>query len=49
MLILIGVSLSGCATNSCAWVKAIYPSHDDVLTRGTKQQILTHNEAWKAN
>lgn len=47
-LTLISVSLAGCATESGgAWVKPIYLSKQDVLTRGTKQQVLTHNETWE--
>lgn len=40
------VVLSACAaeTNTCAWVQPICPSHKDVLTDGTKRQILTHDE-----
>ena len=43
--------ISGCATkeSSCAWVKPIYPSRADVLTRGTKEQIVVHNETWEKN
>lgn len=39
--------LTGCAETpkaSTMVCKPIYPSRKDVLTRGTKQQILTHNE-----
>lgn len=39
--------LGGCATD-CGWVQPINPSRQDVLSRGTKQQILTHNETWEA-
>lgn len=46
-LILIVGLLSGCATNYCTWVTPIYPSKEDKLTRGTKQQILIHNETWE--
>jgi len=45
--IVVCLFLSGCGATviqSCAWVTPIYPSKDDVLTRGTKQQIITHNE-----
>lgn len=41
------ILLAGCAscpTNS--WVKPIYPSRSDVLTRGTAEQIIIHNETW---
>lgn len=46
-LIWILACLSGCATNSCFVQPPIYPSKQDVLTRGTKQQILTHDETWE--
>jgi hypothetical protein len=39
--------LNGCTTISgteCAWAEAILPSKDDVLTRGTAEQIVAHNE-----
>lgn len=54
MLSLISVSLAGCATKptvitQCTWVKPIYPSKDDVLTKGTKVQIVVHNESWESN
>lgn len=47
---LIGVSISGCATNpifkdDCDWAQPILPSRSDVLTPETKRQILAHNEA----
>jgi hypothetical protein len=47
---LIAISTSGCATNpifkdDCDWAKPIRPSRSDVLTDGTKRQILAHNEA----
>ena len=31
-------------TPPCAGWRAIYPSREDVLTRGTKEAILAHNE-----
>lgn len=46
---LIAISLlmiSGCAQFSateCVWTREIRPSKDDVLTRGTQEQILAHN------
>jgi hypothetical protein len=52
---LLGLSLtlavSACATSgpaidSCVWVKPIYISKADVLTDGTVEQVLRHNEAW---
>jgi hypothetical protein len=45
---------SGCATKpvvvdtACASFKPILPSRRDVLTRGTIDQILAHNETWEA-
>ena len=42
--------LASCVTpgaaipNNCAGWKAIHPSREDVLTRGTKEQIIAHNE-----
>ena len=38
-------SLSGCATRivDCTAVDLIKPSRADVLTRGTKEQIVQHN------
>ena len=43
--------LGGCAAampspgaSNCAGWRAIRPSRTDVLTRGTKEQIITHNE-----
>lgn len=37
--------LTGCAACPTAtWVKPIYPSRHDALTRGTAEQILIHNE-----
>lgn len=44
MLLLIAVSIGGCATSNCAGWSAIQPSRSDVLTDGTKRQILGHNE-----
>lgn len=45
---LIAVSVSGCATEPvgdfCGVASAIRPSRADVLTDGTKRQILAHNE-----
>lgn len=41
--------MSGCAntsaTDGCSWVSLILWSRHDVLTEGTKQQLLAHNEA----
>jgi hypothetical protein len=49
MLTLIAVSIDGCATdpltrNDCDWVQPIKPSRRNVLTRQTKEQIVSHNE-----
>jgi hypothetical protein len=49
MLILIAVSIAGCATNpltrsDCDWAQPIKLSRQDVLTRQTKEQIAAHNE-----
>ena len=48
-LLLIAVSITGCATdpptrNDCDWAQPIKPSHQDLLTRQTKEQIVAHNE-----
>lgn len=50
MLALTAALTSGCATNpafksDCDWTKPIKPSRADVLSDGTKRQILAHNEA----
>jgi hypothetical protein len=49
ILILIAGLISSCATsgNYCDIAKQIYPSRQDVLTRGTKVQILTENEKYE--
>lgn len=52
MLALTTALMGGCATNpafkdDCDWSKPIRPSRADVLTDGTKRQILAHNEAGK--
>ena len=44
----IGCTTVGPATNDCSWVKPIYVSKKDVLTDGTVEQVLSHNEKWKA-
>ena len=44
----IGCTTVGPATNDCSWVKPIYVSKADVLTDGTVEAILRHNETWKA-
>lgn len=51
-MILLVSCLAGCGwtegkpVTTCSWVKPIRPSWNDVLTRGTAQQIVTHNNAW---
>jgi len=48
--LMLGVSACGTvgpATDSCVWVKPIYVSKQDVLTDGTVEAILSHNEKWK--
>ena len=39
----IGLTLSGCGT-MCGGFYAIRPSPADKLTRGTQEQIVSHNE-----
>lgn len=46
---LIVASISGCGdrfsfSTECDWAQPIRPSPADVLTRGTKEQIVAHNE-----
>lgn len=49
------VSILGCATKTvvidtaCTSFKTIWPSRQDVLTPGTKGQIIAHNETWEAH
>ena len=50
ILLSIAVSTTGCATDprlksDCDWAQPIRPSRQDVLTRQTKEQILSHNES----
>ena len=51
---LTSASISGCATktivvdSACTAFEPIYPSRRDVLTRGTIDQILTHNMTWES-
>ncbi len=50
MLLLIAVSIAGCATvpltrSDCDWAQPIKTSRKDVLTRQTKEQIVSHNES----
>jgi hypothetical protein len=52
ILLAFTAALFGCTTvapaiDSCVWVKPIYISKADVLTDGTVEQILRHNEAWE--
>ena len=52
MLLLATILISGCATNgvvtdSCTWIKPILISKRDVLTKGTADQVLSHNLSWK--
>jgi len=50
---LISASISGCETSplvintACTSFKPIFPSVHDVLTNGTKAQIINHNEEWE--
>ena len=47
-ILILCLIVSGCAIRpGCEWVKPIRPSKNDTLTRGTKQQVLTHNETWE--
>lgn len=50
MLVLTAVLTAGCATDprlksDCDWAQPIRPSRQDVLTRQTREQIVSHNEA----
>ena len=52
LLLSLTLAVSACGTagpaiDSCVWVKPIYVSKQDVLTDGTVEQILRHNEAWE--
>ena len=38
-------SCSAPSGDGCAWVAAIQPDRADVLTDGTKRQIVAHNRA----
>lgn len=51
MMSLIAGSLVGCETRiiDCKQVDFVKPSRKDVLTRGTKEQIVAHNEWVEAN
>ena len=44
---LLAILTASCANTSateCSWVRLIQPSGNDVLTDGTKRQIVKHNE-----
>lgn len=43
-LLLTGCVSNGPGTDGCEWSRPIYISRADVLTEGTAQQILEHNE-----
>jgi len=50
------ILLTGCAPKpgiatdtGCLWVQPIYVGAQDVLTTETADEILAHNEKWKAN
>lgn len=55
MLLGMAASLLGCATKplvidtACTSFKTIWPSRQDILTPGTKDQIIAHNETWVAH
>lgn len=42
-----GVATKPTPSNGCEWVRPIYISKADVLTQGTADQILNHDEAWQ--
>lgn len=48
LTLLAGCSGTGGGTSACAGWRPILVSRADVLTQGTAQQILTHNEAGRA-
>lgn len=50
MLSLLSVTSAGCAptvVSECAWARPILPSPRDVLTRGTVEAVVAHNELWE--
>lgn len=53
LLALILLSVSACGTNGpalkpgCEWARPIWLSPADVLTPGTEDQIIAHNETWE--
>lgn len=44
LMILLAVTLAGCATDPCDWARPILSSSADVVTEGTMRQIVAHNE-----
>ena len=50
-LILVAVGLTACCDppvdSFCAIAKPVYMTAEDVLTRDTLREIITHNETWK--
>ena len=53
LILCVGVGLLvGCCDapvdSFCAVSKPVYLSKDDVLTRDTTREIVTHNETWAA-
>ncbi len=44
MTIFASVTVGGCETIRVNVSKPIYPSASDILTRGTMEQIVNHNE-----
>jgi hypothetical protein len=57
MLLVVTSAISGCkhtdtpitAAGSCQLFEVIRPSRQDVLTSGTKKQIVAHNRIWREN
>lgn len=58
VLLMVTSAISGCkhtdtppitAAASCQLFQVIRPSRQDVLTRGTKEQIVAHNRVYRAN
>jgi len=58
LLLVMTSAISGCkhtdtppitAAASCQLFEVIRPSRQDVLTRGTKEQIVAHNRVWRDN
>lgn len=42
-VILLATLLGGCFQTTCGGTKFFHPSKKDVLTQGTKDQMLAHN------